>query len=225
LSRKLIIAIDGPAGSGKSTTARLLAKRLNYLYVDTGAMYRALTLKVLQRGIDPKDEARVAQVAQKTELTLRDQGGKVRVFLDGKDVSDLIRSQEVDGAVSFVSRVPLVRERMVELQRRIGEKGGVVMEGRDIGTVVFPEADVKVFMVASQEERAKRRWKELRRQGLSVSLEEVLQEIRKRDQIDATRQASPMKPAEDALILDTTDLTIQQQVDLIYQEVRKREKS
>jgi len=174
--KKLVIAIDGPAASGKSTTARLVAGRLGYLHVDTGAMYRAMTYKVLAAGIDPGETGRVADLARETGITISETDGKAEVFLDGVDVGGRIRTPEVTRAVSQVSSVAAVRELMVREQRRLAATGGVVLEGRDIGTVVLPDADVKIFLVADETERARRRQRELREKDVEVTLDDLLGE-------------------------------------------------
>ncbi|GBD95105.1 cytidylate kinase [bacterium BMS3Abin05] len=221
-SKHLIVAIDGPAGSGKSTTAKELARKLGYLYLDTGAMYRAFALKVLQEKIDPDDETALNRLAEQTQILLRPDAGGICVFLDGKDVTDKIRTPEIDRLVSRVSRVKAVRDRMVELQREIGKNGGIVAEGRDIGTVVFPQADVKIFLVASPLERAKRRLKDLRAGGIRISLEKVLADIEQRDEIDSNRKISPLKKAEDAVEIDTTNLSIEAQGEEIYNIIKQK---
>jgi cytidylate kinase len=216
-NRTLVIAIDGPAASGKSTTARLVAERLKYLHIDTGAMYRALTFKVIERGIDPDDTETVKQLAEQTEIKLsRDEWGN-RVWLDGRDVTDQIRSPQVTSLVSKISSIPEVRALMVRQQRRMAEQGGVVLEGRDIGTVVLPEADLKIFMTANVRERAARRQKELANAGVKVDIESLEREIESRDQQDSMRKASPLRKAPDAIELDTSNLSIEQQVDFIVQ--------
>ena len=213
--KKLVIAIDGPAASGKSTTSKLIAQRLGYLYVDTGAMYRAMTLKILEHKIDLDDHDAIARVAAKTEIRLKQIDGELKVFLDGRDVSRLIRSPQVTRAVSAISMIDAVREVMVREQRRMGKGGGVVLEGRDIGTVVFPDADVKVYMVADVERRARRRQKDLEKQGVEVSLDDLKIEIAERDRKDSQRSISPLRRADDAIVVDTSDMTINEQVEVI----------
>lgn len=213
--KRIIIAIDGPAASGKSTTAKRVAAALGYLHIDTGAMYRAMALKVLRARIEPNDKQKVAALADTTTVRLVNQNGQVRVVLDGKEVSDEIRLPEVTNMVSPVSTVPEVRSLMVKEQRAMGTDGGIVLEGRDIGTIVFPEADLKIFMRADARERAVRRKKELETKGITVALDVLEQEILDRDRIDSERSMSPLKQAADAIEVDTTHLSIEQQVDLI----------
>ncbi len=219
--KKIVIAIDGPAASGKSTTAKLVAERLGYLFVDTGAMYRAVTLKVLEKGIDPKDSDAIARLLEKTEVKLELNNGRLKLLLDGVDVTNKIRKPEITRAVSTVSSIKKVREAMVREQRRMGEQGGIVLEGRDIGTVVFPNADLKIFMVANMRERAKRRQKDLAEQGTKVDLPELIHEIEERDKRDSTREASPLKRAPDAIELDNSELTLEQQADFIVEKALK----
>ena len=216
----MVIAIDGPAASGKSTTSKLTAERLGYLHVDTGAMYRAMTLKVLDQQINVNDQERISKLTEETEIQLQLVQGSLRIFLDRQDVSEAIRSQKVTKAVSAVSSIAKVREMMVREQRRMGEHGGIVLEGRDIGTVVFPKADVKIFMVAQVEERARRRQKELKKQGVEVSLQELIDEIIERDRKDSKRDISPLRKADDAIVLDSSNLTIEQQVEFIVEQVK-----
>lgn len=217
--KKLVIAIDGPAASGKSTTARLVAEKLGYVYVDTGAMYRAMTLKVLEHKIDPHDEEQIAGLADLTEIRILQRGSQMRVSLDGRDVTNAIRSRAVTNAVSAVSALSSVREMMVREQRRMGEEGGIVVEGRDIGTVVFPGADLKIFMIAEVGQRVQRRRKEMQQEGIDIDIGQLEEEIRVRDQKDSQRNISPLKKAEDAVVLDTTDLTIAEQVNKILEIV------
>ena len=213
--KRLIIAIDGPAAAGKSTTAKLAAERLGYLYVDTGAMYRAMTLKVLARGIAPDNDEEIGKLAEATEIRLQQDGEELRVWLDGRDVAKEIRSPSVTKAVSAVSSIKKVREVMVREQQRMGSQGGIVLEGRDIGTVVFPQADLKIYMVARVDERARRRQHELRTHGVQVPVDDMVQEIVERDRKDSQRKVSPLRKAEDALVLDTSTLTIGEQVEYI----------
>jgi cytidylate kinase len=205
----LQIAIDGPAGAGKSTVAKLVAKQLNLFYVDTGAMYRAITYKVLINQVQFEDELNVSQIAKTAEVVL-DHTDEGTVWCDGENVTQVIRSPEISRAVSTVAAYAGVRERLVELQRREAERGGVVMDGRDIGTHVLPEASLKIFLTASQQERANRRWRELVKAGKNVVFEEVAQDMRKRDRQDTEREVSPLEPAQDAVILDTTGLSVEE---------------
>jgi len=215
--KRIKIAIDGPAASGKSTTARIIALRLGYLYIDSGAMYRAVTLKVLQKGIPTTEEQRIAQLAQDADIQFKWIGQDLRVILDGQDVTEAIRSPEVNRHINPVAANPSVREILVQKQKLMGKHGGVVMDGRDIGTVVFPDAELKIYMQASLEERAKRRYKELREKGIAVTYQEVVEEIQKRDQSDLSRPYGPLRKASDAIVLDTTHMSIQEQADRIYQ--------
>jgi len=223
--RRLIIALDGPAGSGKSTTARLVAKRLGYTYLDTGAFYRALTLKVLDAGISPEDDAAILQLAEATQIELQPYEDKNRIWLDGREVTNLVREPAVTNAVAPIAANPKVRAIMVEKQRAIGRNGGIVMEGRDIGTVVFPDADLKIFMQASLEARARRRQEELAAMGITRDFEMLKEEIAERDQKDSSRKHAPLTRAADAILLDTTQMTIEQQVDFIVLELEKKMQS
>ncbi|MFN3134474.1 MAG: (d)CMP kinase [Candidatus Kryptonium sp.] len=216
--RKIIIAIDGPAGSGKSTTARLLAQKLGYTYIDTGAMYRALTLKVLESNVDPSDEDSIVKLAENTKIDLVYENGNLKVILDDRDVTDKIRTPEVTSLVSIVSAHPKVRDIMVKKQRELGKDGGVVIDGRDIGTVVFPNADLKIFMTADVKERAKRRQKELISKGFKIEIEKLIKEIEERDELDSKREIAPLKKADDAIEIDTTNLTIEEQVELVLRK-------
>jgi len=220
--KNLTIAIDGPAASGKSTTAKLLARKLGLTPIDTGAMYRAVTLKVLRLGIDPEDEQKVVEVARNTDIWQECVNGVLKTYMDGEDVSEAIRSPEVSHYVSVVAKYPGVRKELVKLQRKLARKGGVVVEGRDIGTYVLPDADIKVFMKASLEERVRRRLRELAAKGLSVSADEIRKELEMRDRIDSSRAFAPLKPADDAFVLDTTNLTIEEQVNEIIKKVREK---
>ena len=213
--RKLIIAIDGPAASGKSTTARLVAEKLGYLYIDTGAMYRALTLEIINQRIDINDAELVVGVAEKVEVILISGDKGPRTLLNGRDVSEEIRLPRIARVISKISAYQGVREIMKVKQRELARKGGVVMDGRDIGSVVFPDADVKIFMEASIDERTQRRAKELSDKKIDVDVERVKEEIVQRDTIDATRDVAPLKPAKDASIVDTSNLSINDQVNKV----------
>jgi cytidylate kinase len=201
---KLIIAIDGPVGSGKSTLARRVAEMMGYVYIDTGAMYRALALKALRRGLSLDATDQLVALARETRIDLRAQNGTQRVILDGEDVTTAIRTPEVSQAASKVAVVPGVRKVLVAEQRRAGEQGGVVMEGRDIGSVVFPDAGLKIFLTASPEVRAERRWREHQQKGEAIDLSRTLEEIRERDQRDRERSTSPLVRALDAVVVDST---------------------
>ncbi|HPD33689.1 MAG TPA: (d)CMP kinase [Candidatus Kapabacteria bacterium] len=216
----IIIAIDGPAGSGKSTSARLVAKALNYIYIDTGAMYRAVTLFWLRSGKELSETA-MDELLPKIEISLK-QGelGQI-VLLNGEDVTNQIRTPEVNQYVSPISAMQNVRNKLVAEQRRIGKDGGVVMDGRDIGTVVFPDAELKIFLIASISERARRRLLELESQGISTNFEEIHSAIEMRDRYDSTRQLSPLKKAPDAIELDTTNLTIPEQCEIVLEYAKK----
>ncbi len=217
-----IIAIDGPAGAGKSTTARIVAKRLGWLYVDTGAMYRAATLAVLRGGIDPANEKEVTTLVDSVEIILEPADEGIRVMVDGEDVSVEIRSPEVTASVSRVSSYAGVRSRLVALQRKLASSRSVVMDGRDIGTVVFPDADVKIFLVASIDERARRRTMELRASGRPAEQAAIEAELAARDAFDSGRAVSPLRQAPDAIPLDTTGLTIEQQVARVLEIATQR---
>ena len=206
-----IITIDGPAGSGKSTIGKLLADYLNYLFVDTGVMYRAVTLVALERGININDQTQITQLAEKMEITLQppsvEDGRDCDVLIDGEDVTWEIRNPEVDQHVSIVAAYPGVRKILSEKQRQIGLLGNVVMMGRDIGTVILPHADLKIYLDASVEERAKRRYIERKSRGEDVDYDQILSVVRERDGIDSTREVAPLKPASDAYVIDTDGST------------------
>jgi cytidylate kinase len=219
----LVIAIDGPVGAGKSTVSKLVARKLGYLYVNTGAMYRAVALKALRLGMDINDPIVMAMLAEATDIQLQQQGdGGVRVFLDGEDVTEAIRTPEVSEASSIVSAHEGVRKVLAERQKVMAELGGVVMEGRDIQTVIAPDAEVKIFLTASLEERAKRRWLELQQKGISVSYEEVLQEVKERDERDKNRTIAPLRKAPDAVEIDTTGITPEEVAEKIVELACKR---
>jgi cytidylate kinase len=222
LNRKLIIAIDGPAGSGKSTVSRLVAKKLGLLYLDTGAMYRALTLKAMRESLDLEDAAALVEMTENTKIRLEPEssGDATKVFLDNKDVTRQIRTPELTENIKYIARVPGVRECMVKIQRSIGEKSGAVLEGRDTTTVVFPDAAYKFYLDADINERAKRRFRELKALGMNATLEEVLQDAERRDKSDQTRSVGALKRAEDAIYIDTTNLSIDEVVGKILTSVK-----
>jgi cytidylate kinase len=239
-SRGFILAIDGPAGSGKSTTARLCAERLGFRHLDTGAMYRAVTMKVLgmegwrDRGIKWTDRAQaggavderaLARLLRRTSVSVIWSRRGMRILLDGKDVSEAIRSTEVTGFVSEVSAIPMVRRKMVAEQRRVAAGQAIVCEGRDIGSVVFPDADLKVFLECDTEERARRRQLELRGQGARASRRAVRDNLVKRDRIDSGREVSPLRRMPDAILIDTSHLTIDEQVSVVCDLARRRLKA
>jgi len=216
-----VIAIDGPAGVGKSTTARALAQRLGYTLVDTGALYRGVALAARDRGISWDDEVAVVATCDENDLAFVSQAdGTPRLLLNGRDRSDEIRTPELSAGASRVSAYPGVRRALLGLQRDLGRAGGVVLEGRDIGTVVFPDAEVKLFLTASAEERARRRVRDMQDRGIAADYEQVLAAIRSRDEADSTRAIAPLRPAEDAVILDSTsldlDAVVQHVLDLVH---------
>jgi cytidylate kinase len=217
-----VIAIDGPAGSGKSTTSRAVAGRLGYTYVDTGAMYRAVTLAALRANVPPREGEPLDRLLAALALTLAPTPSGTRVLLDGADVSEAIRNPHVTGAVSAYSAIPSVREALVRLQRALGREGGVVVEGRDIGTVVFPDAELKIYLDADLDERARRRAKDLERSGHRMPEREIAGDIARRDAADSSRDVSPLSRAPDAVLLDTSGLTFDEQVDALVRLARER---
>ncbi|KOF11390.1 cytidylate kinase [Planococcus glaciei] len=210
LTKSIQIALDGPAAAGKSTIAKIVAEQLGYIYIDTGAMYRAITLKALNEGIDLSDNKAAGELLAKTAIDLQPSENGQLVFLDQQNVTEAIRSQEVTGSVSEMAAHESVRLQMVKLQQQLAEGRGVVMDGRDIGTDVLPKAELKVFMSASVEERARRRFEENKKRNIHTPLEELQGEIAKRDQMDSEREVSPLRQADDAIYLDTTSLTIRE---------------
>jgi len=212
----MIIAIDGPAGAGKSTVAKIIARRLGFLYIDTGAMYRALTLKAIEEKISVNDTASLIKMAHSAAIDLvNNQDGSLTIFLDGKDVSALIRQPRITKLVSDIAKIKGVREVMLGLQRKLGKQKNSVLDGRDIGTVVFPDADRKFYIDADFSERSKRRFKELKEAGESVTQQDIEDDVRNRDNIDSTRECAPLKRAHDAIYIDTTNLTIEEVVNKI----------
>lgn len=221
--RRPCVAIDGPVSAGKSTIARLVARDLGYTYVDSGAMYRALAWAAVEKGIQSDDRAQVVELLRSTtiELSPRPDGAN-EVFVNGRDVTGEIRTPEISQLSSKLSAMTPVRRRMVAIQQHMAKAGGVVMEGRDIQTVVLPDAEVKIFLTALAEERARRRWQELRNRGLKADLDEVLADVQARDRRDSTRADSPLKPAPDAVHVDTGGLTIEQVVQRVLTVVRRQ---
>ncbi len=217
----LLIAIDGPSGAGKSTVSRLLAQRLGYLQIDTGAMFRAVACLLRQAGIDPDDSPAVERLCRDVDIRLEQSDGRQLVFGNGRDVTDLIRTPEMSLMTSRVSTLRPVREAMLQAQRRMGVRGGVVLEGRDIGTVVFPDADVKFFLSASAAERGRRRYLELLARGEQVTLEETVQAVVSRDQQDSQRDLAPLRQADDAIAIDSSDRSIKEVLDSMVAVCRK----
>jgi cytidylate kinase len=217
----MIIAIDGPAGAGKSTVARIAAQTLGFLYIDTGAMYRALTLKAIEKRIAVKDATALIEMARSTSIDLvNNQNGSLKIFLDGQDVSGAIREPRITKLVSDIAKIKGVREIMLGLQRRLGKQRDSVLDGRDIGTVVFPDADRKFYIDADFKERVRRRYKELEELGQDVTPEDIESDLRNRDKIDSTREFAPLKKAEDAVYIDTTNMTIEEVVEKVLTYIR-----
>jgi cytidylate kinase len=218
----LIIAIDGPSAAGKSTLAKRLAKELGFTYLDTGAMYRALALKVLREGIDLSNDGALMELIGRTDIDLVETGKKLEVLLDGEDVSEEIRTPEVSQMASKASALKTVRHWLLDLQRAVGRRGNVVAEGRDVGTVVFPDAEVKIYLDASVQERAHRRVDELRKAGRQVSLSETLREMGERDKRDSERDLAPLRKANDAIAIDSTALDADALAQRVMQQIRKK---
>jgi len=218
---KIIIAIDGPAGSGKSTIAKMVAERLNYTYLDTGAMYRAITYLALQNGI-VDDEKAVNNLVEGLEVTLNFEEGLTHVFVGDDELTEHIRTPEVNSKVSEIAAMPFVRKELVRMQQSMGKVGNVVAEGRDTTTVVFPDADLKIYLDASVEVRAERRHKEYLEKDVTISLEEVKENIRKRDKIDSGRKASPLKKAENAIEVDSSDISVEDEFVILLENIKKK---
>ncbi|MTI67791.1 MAG: (d)CMP kinase [Firmicutes bacterium] len=216
--KNIVIAIDGPAGAGKSTIAKILAKRLNIIYIDTGAMYRAFTYKFLKNNKSIEDKEAIKEMLDNTEIDFRNN----HIFLDGKIVDNEIRKNKVSKNVSNIAKIKEVREKLVLLQRKIANNKSVVMDGRDIGSNVFPDADYKFFINASAQERGTRRYKELEKKGTSIKLENIINEIKQRDKIDSTRKLAPLTKTEDAIEINTTDLTIEETIEKVLSNIRER---
>lgn len=223
MTKRCVVTVDGPAGSGKSTVSRLLARELAYVYLDTGALYRAVALKVTRAGVDVSDRTGIAALCGETDVALVEREGATRIFLDGRDVTELIRSPEISMLASTVSAVPEVRQRLLAVQREAALFGGIVAEGRDMGTVVFPGADVKFFLTAGPEERGRRRWLELRQRGHEVSLEDVIRDVVRRDRQDSEREIAPLRPAADGVLVDSTGKTVGEVVSEMLQVIKSKE--
>ena len=216
------IAIDGPAGAGKSTIARRVAKELSFIYVDTGAMYRAMALYLLRREVNKDDTEQIGNICQDAEISIEYQNGEQIVLLNDENVNSYLRTEEVGNMASVSSAVPRVREKLLSLQRKLARDMSVVMDGRDIGTTILPDADVKIYLTGSSLTRAKRRYLELQEKGTVCNLDEIQKDIEERDQRDMNREISPLRQAEDAVLVDSSDLTIQQVVDRILQIFRSK---
>jgi CMP/dCMP kinase len=219
----MIIAIDGPSGAGKSTLGRMIARELGYLYIDTGAMYRAVAFAAIESNVSLNDAAAVAQLAASVDIKLEGDPDSLRVSLGGRDISDQIRTEEVSHASSVISTIPEVRRTLVGRQRKMGAHGRVVLDGRDIGTVVFPNADIKFFLTARPAERAARRFKEERLRERDVTFEETLTDIATRDERDSTREDSPLAIAENAVVIDSTDLSVEEVAGRMLSVIRERQ--
>lgn len=218
--KHIIVAIDGTAGSGKSTTARGAARILNFAYLNTGTMYRILTYKIIQEKIDYQDLNAIQRFLDQLKLDFTENINSQQVIVDGKDVTKLIRSKEVDDLVSLISAIPQVREKMVKEQRRIAQNKNIIVEGRDIGSVIFPNADLKFYLDCSLEQRALRRQKESLAQGTSIAKHEVEENLKERDYLDSTRKVSPLQKLPDAIYIDTTNLTIEQEIELVVNKIK-----
>lgn len=215
------VAIDGPAGAGKSTIARLAAEELGFVYVDTGAMYRGLAVFFLDQGISPGEPEKMEDACKEVQVTIRYEGGSQQVYLNGKNITGRLREEAVGNMASRCAAVPAVREKLLELQRKLAEDADVIMDGRDIGTCVLPDADVKVFLTASVETRAMRRYRELEEKGERAVLEEIMADIKERDERDSNRKIAPLKKAQDAVLVDSSDMTIPEVVETIVSLCRR----
>ena len=215
------VAVDGPAGAGKSTIAKLVAKKMGYIYVDTGAMYRGLAIHFLKKGIDPEEKEAVVEACRDAEVTIGYESGVQQIYLNGENVTDMLRTEEVGNMAFRTSAIPEVREKLLELQRSLAREKDVIMDGRDIGTNILPDADVKIYLTASVETRAKRRYDELKEKGESCDLEEIARDIKARDERDMTRDIAPLKKAEDAVLVDSSDMTIEEVVGRICSLCRR----
>ena len=217
-----VVALDGPAGSGKGTVTREVAKRMNLINIDTGAMYRSVTLLMIRQNIKLEDEEKIKEILDKIDIKFDIENGEQKVYFNGEDVSLLIRTKEVNEFVSPVSTIKIVRERLADMQREMSKAIDVIMEGRDIGTNVFPNADVKIYLDATPEERAKRRFKQNEEKGIQIPYEEILESVKNRDYIDSHREIAPLKQAEDAIYIDSTNMSIEEVVEEIVNIIKKK---
>lgn len=215
------IAVDGPSGSGKSTLSRLAAEKLGYVYVDTGAMYRTIGLYVYRKGVDPKDETAVSRLLPEIEIDIRFSDGEQLIFLNGENVSKEIRTHVISSYASAVALLPAVRAALLDRQRVLAEKNNVIMDGRDISTVVLPNANVKIFLTASPEVRANRRMLELQKRGENIPFEKILQDVKDRDLQDSSRKIAPLKPSEESIIIDTSDLSFDESLEKILTAIKE----
>ena len=220
MKRRAVITIDGPAGAGKTTIAKIVSRKLGYNYIDTGGMYRAISWKAFRKKIDLKAKEKLINMVKYTKIELKNRAGTVRIHLDGKDVTNKIRSKRITESASILATIPEVRKELVKIQRILGSSGGIVMEGRDIGTVVFPKADYKFYLDASIKERALRRYKELKTRGEKGDLAELEKAIRSRDRRDRTRGVAPLKIAPDAIVIDSTDMSKKEVVEFILKKIQ-----
>lgn len=217
-----IVAIDGPAGSGKGTITKQVGERLGLINIDTGAMFRCVTLNMIEKGIGVKEENKIKEMLEKIEIDLKENG---KVFLNGKDVTKRIRENDINHFISPISIIPMVRQKLLEIQRKMAEGKNIIMEGRDIGTVIFPNADIKIYLDASPEERARRRVQQNQEKGILTSYEEVLKSIKDRDQKDKTRKIAPLRKAEDAIYMDSTNMTIEEVTNEMVKMIKQRYKN
>jgi len=220
VKKRAVITIDGPAGAGKTSIAKIVSRKLGYNYIDTGAMYRAISWKAFRKKIDLKAKKDLIKMVKDTKIELKNRAEMVRVYLDGKDVTNKIRSKRLAEGASILATIPEVRKELMKIQRRLGSSGGIVMEGRDIGTVVFPQADYKFYLDASIKERALRRYRELKAKGEEGELAELEKAIRSRDKRDRTRRVAPLKIAPDAIVIDSTDMSKKEVVDFILKRIQ-----
>jgi len=220
VKKRAVITIDGPAGAGKTSIAKIVSRKLGYNYIDTGAMYRAISWKAFREKIDLKAKEKLIKMVRDTKIELKNRAGMVRVHLDGKDVTNKIRSKRLAEGASILATIPEVREQLMKIQRRLGSSGGIVVEGRDIGTVVFPRADYKFYLDASIKERALRRYRELKVKGEEGELAELEKAIRSRDKRDRTRGVAPLKIARDAIVIDSTDMSKKEVVEFILKRIQ-----